>query len=513
MKKNKIFVGMLSVMLGAASLTSCSDYLDINDNPNYPTTATSSSLLPAACASTIAYHGWYGTLIGHMWLQFTTQGNTTNQYNTLCNYSLSVSSYTGFFTNAYANTLPDLQDVIDESSENGAWDYWLIAKVLTAYNYQMLADLYENIPYTEALDAATNKYPSYDDGKTVVYPAVLKMLDEAIAKQADAESSPSAYIDTYDFFLGGNCTKWAGFARNLKLKMWMRDFDTNRSSIQSLLAEDKLLEEDVAYTAFENATDKGNPLYEYNIRQLNTRVNIRACHTMVEFLKAHKDPRIAAFYEVRGAASASDDFFDKYEGLPCGEKPTTSEIALAGSSAFTQSWDDPVYLMNKAEILFLEAEAYTRLGDAANAKAKYEAGVNAAFDRFEASAGQAGELLDGDYAFDESSTDAMLKSILTQKWVSYARANALDGVFDRNRTGIPAITPNVKVRESNEPLQNKLSDGYVLGTLVDPANSVLQPGDFPRRLLVPTVSSQYNPNAPATKELYEAQWWQVARGK
>jgi hypothetical protein len=53
----------------------------------------------------------------------------------------------------------------------------------------------------------------------------------------------------------------------------------------------------------------------------------------------------------------------------------------------------------------------------------------------------------------------------------------------------------------------------VLGTLVDPANSVLQPGDFPRRLLVPTVSSQYNPNAPATKELYEAQWWQVARGK
>jgi hypothetical protein len=274
-----------------------------------------------------------------------------------------------------------------------------------------------------------------------------------------------------------------------------------------------LLEEDVAYTAFENATDKGNPLYEYNIRQLNTRVNIRACHTMVEFLKAHKDPRIAAFYEVRGAASASDDFFDKYEGLPCGEKPTTSEIALAGSSAFTQSWDDPVYLMNKAEILFLEAEAYTRLGDAANAKAKYEAGVNAAFDRFEASAGQAGELLDGDYAFDESSTDAMLKSILTQKWVSYARANALDGVFDRNRTGIPAITPNVKVRESNEPLQNKLSDGYVLGTLVDPANSVLQPGDFPRRLLVPTVSSQYNPNAPATKELYEAQWWQVARGK
>jgi hypothetical protein len=513
MKKNKIYIGFLAVLLGITSLTSCSDYLDINDNPNYPTTATSSSLLPAACASTIAYHGWYGTLIGHMWLQITTQGNTTNQYNTLCNYSLSVSSYNGFFTNAYANTLPDLQDVIDESSESGAWDYWLIAKVLTAYNYQMLVDLYENIPFTEALDAATTKYPKYDDGKTVVYPAVLNILDEAIAKQADAEASPSAYIDTYDFFLGGNCTKWAGFARNLKLKMWMRDFDSNRSSIQSLLAEGKLLEEDVAYTAFENATDKGNPLYEYNIRQLNTKVNIRACHTMLEFLKAHRDPRIAAFYDVRGAASASDNFYDKYEGLPCGEKPTTSVIALSGSSAFTQAWDDPVYLMNKAEILFLEAEAYARLGDAANAKVKYDAGVNAAFDRFESTAGQAADLLSRDYEFDDSSTDSMLKCILTQKWVSYARANALDGVFDRNRTGIPAITPGVQVRESSVALENTLSEGYVLGTLVDPANSVLQPGDFPRRLLVPTVSGQYNPNAPTTQELYEPQWWQVARGK
>jgi hypothetical protein len=295
--------------------------------------------------------------------------------------------------------------------------------------------------------------------------------------------------------------------------MWMRDFDSNRSSIQSLLAEGKLLEEDVAYTAFENATDKGNPLYEYNIRQLNTKVNIRACHTMLEFLKAHRDPRIAAFYDVRGAASASDNFYDKYEGLPCGEKPTTSVIALSGSSAFTQAWDDPVYLMNKAEILFLEAEAYARLGDAANAKVKYDAGVNAAFDRFESTAGQAADLLSRDYEFDDSSTDSMLKCILTQKWVSYARANALDGVFDRNRTGIPAITPGVQVRESSVALENTLSEGYVLGTLVDPANSVLQPGDFPRRLLVPTVSGQYNPNAPTTQELYEPQWWQVARGK
>lgn len=78
--------------------------------------------------------------MGDMWLQFTTQGNTTNQYNTLCNYSLTVTSYNGFFTNAYTNTLPDLKDVLSMAEQEEAWDYWVIAKVLTAYNYHMLAD-------------------------------------------------------------------------------------------------------------------------------------------------------------------------------------------------------------------------------------------------------------------------------------------------------------------------------------------------------------------------------------
>ena len=35
----------------------------------------------------------------------------------------------------------------------------------------------------------------------------------------------------------------------------------------------------------------------------------------------------------------------------------------------------------------------------------------------------------------------------------------------------------------------------------------------PRRLPYPTISTQYNPNAPAPKALDEPMWWQVAKGK
>lgn len=204
-----------------------------------------------------------------------------------------------------------------------------------------------------------------------------------------------------------------------------------------------------------------------------------------------------------------------YEGLPCGTKPTTTLVPLGQSSRYKQAYSDPVYLMNHAEILLLEAEAYARLGNSNQAKEKYEAGVTAAFNRWKESANQAATFLapGGAYAFDNSSMDSMLKGILTQKWVSYAGANSLDGVFDRNRTGIPSISTALTVRVSNAPGKRELTPGYVLGTLVAPGTTVLDTDVFPRRMLVPTASSQYNPNAPETKDLDEPMWWQVAKNK
>ena len=507
-----------ATVISGVSLTSCESYLDVNDNPNYPIEADISTLLPSACASTIAVLGYNGVLIGTMWLQFTTQGNTTNQYNTLCNYSLSTSSYTSFWRNAYVNTLPDLKDIITTSESEEMWDYWVIAKVLTAYNYHILTDLYEDIPFTEALDNENYPQPNYDDSRTVVYPGIIDMLDEAIDRISDAEANPSTGIDEYDMFLEGDMDSWRKFAKNLKLKVMMRDFDTYSSEISSLLSEDDFLEEDCAFTDFEDATNKGNPLYEYNIRQLNTQENIRACHTLLEYLLNYNDPRIVNLYETTTASGGdtSLSYGELYEGLPCGTKPSSSTvIALSESSRYLQSYDDPVYLMNQAEIYFLEAEAYARLGNTSMAKTKYDAGVEAAFDRWESTAGQGAAFISagGAYEFDSSSEEAMLKCILTQKWVSYAHANCLDGVFDRNRTGIPAISSAFTVRVSNYPGERTLSSGYELGTLVAPGSTVLQPTEYPRRLLVPNISSDYNTNAPTTKALEEPMWWQVAQGE
>jgi hypothetical protein len=524
MKKMKFICKGLTTIVVSILVVSCEKYLDVNENPNYPTDASPVTLLPSAEATTVAQLGWNGALIGNMWMQYTTQGNSTNQYNTYVNYQLTSASLNGFWANAYANTLPDLKFAIEKAEEEGTWDYWVIAKILTAYNFHILAEFYEDIPFTEALQVAKFSYPKYDDSKTVVYPGIISLLDEAIEKEAAAKATDN--IISVDFFFDGDIDKWIAFAKSLKLKIWLRDFEANKASIQALLTAGGLLEEDCAFTAFEDATNKGNPLYEYNVRQLNTKENIRACHTFLEFLLVNNDPRIAEIYEITSAAQDSirkgQTLTDrqKYEGLPCGTKPATTapklpvdtmNVPIVNSSLYKQSYSDPVYLMNEAETFFLVAEAEARLGDLSKAKTAYDKGVEAAFARWDFGAStfiQAG----GVYAFDGSSTDAALKSILTQKWVAAAKANSWDAVFDRNRTGIPAISDAERVRLNNNK-NSTLFPGYELGTLVAPGTTVLQPTEFPRRLLIPDVSALYNENAPKTKKLQQPAWGQVPDGK
>lgn len=514
MKLKNILVGTVAAITGIASLSSCNNYLDVNDNPNYPTSASLSTLMPSVCATTFAQFGLQGTLLGNLWTQFVTQGNSTNQYNTYANYTiLNTDAVTAsIWRNAYSNTLLDDQTMIASAETQGAWNYWVIGKILMAYNYLMLTDLYGDIPFTQALNSDEYPNPDFDDSKTVVYPGIIKMLDDAIAKESDAVSAKVEFpLTNADLYCNGDVEKWVAFAKSLKLKMYLRDFNTYKTQIQTLLNEGGLMEDDLKVDCFEDATNKGNPLYEFNIRQLNTTENLRACHTMLEYFLANGDHRCQALYNViTGVADDAKCDSDKYEGLPCGSKPEMSVIPITQSSRMTEKYNDPVYLMNAAESEFMISEAYARLNEMSSAKTYYEKGVEAAFARYDMQ-DNATKLLAGKYAFDSSNA---LYCILMQKWLSYAGANTMDGWFDRCRTGIPAITSGVTVRESDEFNKRKLSTGYVLGTLVDPGASNLGEGETPRRLPLPTYSTLYNSNATKyVKDITEALWWQVDQKK
>lgn len=515
----KIINYCLGLFLLAFVLSACTNYLDINSDPNYPASASTPLLLSSGTTWSASILGCDIQLVGAYWAQHYSQNNTSQQYNTIDQYNLSNSStyFTRYWSSIYTGALPDLKLVISQSEAAGTWNYWMAAKVMTAFDFNMLVSLFEKIPFTEALQGSDNLTPKFDESKAVDA-GIIALLDAAIAKKTDASAQVS--MGSKDMVFAGNITKWVQFAKTLKLKILMRDFTTNQAAIQALLTEGDLLTSDAKMTNFTDQENKSNPLFENDRRKLNTTTNIRASATLVQFLKANNDPRIAAFAEPTtqmfqvGATAAADKIID----VPANQKPYyrgldqgTYGITTFSSNVFPTSVHsravlaatDPVYFMSAAESYFLQAEAWARIGDSGKAKTAYETAVKAAFSRwgYDATTFLAAG---GAYAFDATSTDTMLNCILMQKWVSSARTDSWNAFFDICRTGIPALGTQTVTDQSRIAVINS---SYVTGTLVPSLGSVLLSGQYPHRFLYPKTSSDYNPNTPTVLPLYQKMWW------
>ncbi len=518
MKKIINYIWGLSLV--AVSLTACTDYLDINKDPSYPVTASTPLLFASGTTWSASILGCDVQLTCALWSQQYSQNNTSQQYTTIDQYNMANNNtyFSRYWSAIYSGALPDLKDAISQSETEGNWNYWLASKVLTAYNYNMLVSLYEQIPFTQALQGNANFTPLFDASKDVDN-GIIAILDAAIAKKADAAALAS--MSTKDMVFSGDIDKWVKFAKTLKLKIMMRNFTANQSAIQALLTEGDLLVTDAKLSNFIDAENKSNPLFENDRRKLNTTSNIRASATLVAFLKNYNDPRIAAYAEPTtqmiqlGATAAADKIVDVpstlapyYRGIDCGAYgsaalssnvfPTTvhSRAVLAAI--------DPVYFMSAVESKFLQAEAWARIGNTANAKTAYDLAVKGAFTRwgYDATTFIA---TGGAYEFKSATTDDMLKSILMQKWVSSTRTDSWNAFFDINRTGIPALGTQSVTDLSRIADYNS---SYVIGTLTPSIGSVLLAGQFPKRFLYPKSSSDYNPNTPTVVPLYTKMWWQ-----
>ncbi|GHT69654.1 hypothetical protein FACS189452_10420 [Bacteroidia bacterium] len=501
----------------AVSTVSCEKFLDVNKDPRYPASSSSQMLFASGVAWSASRLGRDGQLVGEIWSQHYTQNNAANQYKEIDYYNMANNSTysTNLWSSMYAGALPDLKIAIAQSEANSEWNYWLAAKVMTAFDFHLLVSFFEKIPFTDALKGETNLTPAFDEGKTVDA-GIVALLDEAIAKKNDAAAIIS--MGANDFVFGGDIDNWVKFAKTLKLKVLMRDFAANQAAIQALLTEDDLLTVDAKMTGFVDATNNSNPLYEADRRALNTNTNLRASATLVTFLNTYSDPRAAALFEpvTKDPVLVSGDWewtvdapAGTYRGLDQGSADLFEQAVFPtpAHSRARLAATDAVYFLSASDSYFLQAEAYARLSNAGQAKAKYDLGVEAAFARWGYTA-QAATFIGtgGAYEFQSGSLDDMLKSILMQKWISTTRCNSWDAFFDINRTGIPALGSEM-VNDADAPALPNTS--YVLGTLAPSSGSVLPAGDYPRRLLFTKSSSDYNPNTPSADDypLQRKMWW------
>src|SRR5947209_2638853 len=298
MKTKNIKTIILSFLLLTA-IGSCKKTLDINQNPNAPalSQATPQLVFPAAVMSVAGREGGDLAILGAIWGQYAAQSVVANQYRYIEAYNVRSTDIQGPYSGLFTGGLKNFQYVIDASRSSQNWNFFVMGWVMKAYTAGLLVDLYDRIPYFEALQGTGNLNPHFDAGDSV-YQDLFRGLDSAVS--ANLSASTNTAPGTADLVFGGDMNKWIQFANTLELKLYLRMVYSRpqqaQAGVQKIYARNPtFLTTDAAVTGFTNAPNRDNPLYEQDIRSLGIN-NLRASRTFASFLAANNDPRATAYF-------------------------------------------------------------------------------------------------------------------------------------------------------------------------------------------------------------------------
>ena len=199
---------LLNIVLGSTmflSISSCSlTQLDINNDPNNPTEASTSLLLPTAEDAAIRSVDLFNT------------SGFVGQINSATDYNLNNSSYNATWNFFYQNT-QNIEEIIKATQSINSPHYLGIGQTLKAFAVGNFVDQFGDIPYTDAWkgNSATPNFVAKFDKDSDVYEDLIKLCDVAVANFAKA--SPVTVKN--DVIYGGNISKWVKLAKSVKLRL------------------------------------------------------------------------------------------------------------------------------------------------------------------------------------------------------------------------------------------------------------------------------------------------------
>ena len=389
--------------------TSCSNFEEMNINPNKPVSVPTSGLLTQAQANLVYNFNGELSQLGEQYVQHLTQID----YVEKSNYNDDgISSFTGI----YRAGLNDLKDIIrinsDEDLAKDVVKYGdnvnqiAVANILTTWSYHNMTDIWGDIPYTEALndEILTPKY----DAQELIYDGLIAELDNAIAT---INTSPTVGLQG-DLIFDGDMAMWKAFAVSLRLRIAMRLSEVNSSKAGSLITDADFASAftssaDVAQFNHLASDAEANPLYIDNVVNAGAD-NFAVANTLIDAMTTLNDPRIPAYAN----ASVTDG---TYVGLTYGVGATNQDdVSLPGDMYAAQ--EAPSILMTAAEVLFIKAEAAARGYIGGDAATFYNDAITASMEyNGVAAADITTYLAQASVTYDAANWE---QSIGTQKWIA-----------------------------------------------------------------------------------------------
>jgi hypothetical protein len=479
--------------LGMLAVSGCENGLtDINANPNAPENVPVNNLLLAGIwdvAQNSPERGYFGKWVQLYHAENWAQHIAQPVYNDEDKYNPRAGIPDLIFDEMYT-TLTDLKEVQRIATESGDDNIWAIAEVMTVYGFAMLVDLYDAIPYAEALNLSGGvTFPAYDDPADI-YPDLIARLAAAAGM-----FSSTAFIGFEDFdpVYHGDVDGWEMFANSLRLRLAMRMVNRVPGAAQTAF------EAAWASTIFGSVADQAtmdwdavqpaaNPVYE-GIVYAGRTGDFRMSESIIDRLAAFNDPRLPIIAE----PALSDG---QFRGLRNGLLPSeyapqrvTSDFSTIGEYFLTS--DTPSNLLSYAEVLFLGAEA-AELGwnvGGATANQLYQDGITAAMTELGIGAGDIATYLGQASVGYTTGTYRGLDAIHVQKWISLFLQGP-EAFSDLRRVGWDWTT----------------NAGTTGADLVVAENSATA-GEFPARLPSPEKETLLNGNAPTPSVITDKVWW------
>jgi hypothetical protein len=458
MNKMKFITGVLAMTLLAATMTSCDDYLDVNTDPNNPTTVSPNLILPVGQAYTAYYmHGdRRASHLGNMFMYNWSESNGFSWYNDEFQYLVTTTFYAALFDQAYTRPLKQYHLLTQlEGPEYG--NYVAIGKIMKAYHFQLLVDFYGDIPYVEALGRSTMATPKYD-GAAAVYDDLLVQLTEAIALiKATAEDETAVEVGDDDSMFHGDMTEWIRFANTLKVRILTRlsggETAENSAKITTELAAieaegsgfitgDVIV--DLGYLAEEN---KQNPFWDSFGQgpDGSDRMNFRATAAtqyILDYLDNTGDGRIGQLYEYENEV---DGFLGVDQIAEPGPEYSYQFVSNIGPGLLKSPEMGSNIFTHAESFLNLAELAHKGLYTAVDAETLYYEGILASYLYLGLDESDFESYVTGASSTQQNvswaSSPNKLQAIITQKWLAVNGITAEQSWFDYNRTGYPLNLP------------------------------------------------------------------------
>jgi len=413
------------ILFSICFITNCdSNFEEINSNPNTPTIVSSNSLLAGVIrnTATVLQDPLYADEYVSRWIQHL--GKTTSNTNEL--YIPLQNPINNTWFHLYSEVAKNADIMQKLALEEGNDNIQGIALTLKANAFHILTDTYGDIPFTQALKADEGiTTPIYDDSKSIIYPGILSMLDEAIGLlngNGEIESNQ-------DLLYTGDYTLWRKFASSLKFKVLMRAASGGYNAapeLQELVNNGHLFSsnnEDAKLT-FLSVDPNTNPFSKI------FRTQWSLGEELVNYMNNTLDPRLSAYAQEAGG----EDSGNGYIGKPAGIKNISesiygdsSNVSLIGNLYLEE--EQPSYFLTYAHLSLLMAEAVEKGYISGNAEDLFYSGI-------EASADNNG--VTGLPSIDYSNSVSKIEEIQKQIWVA-TFMQGFEAWAEWRRTGIPKL--------------------------------------------------------------------------